>query len=158
MSQERHGMTLEGHDIVCFANDWDSDPLSKKHIMTRLARDNRVLWIDSLGMRNPQPSARDFSRAWTKLRRSFRGIRQVDDNLWVHAPLVIPYHGVPLVRSFNRRLLQHSLRRACRRLGFSRPILWSFLPTTADLVGGLDEKLVVSWMKQAAELPGAECF
>ena len=44
---------LEGNDIICFANDWDGDPLSKKHIALRLAQKNRVLWVNSTG--NPQP-------------------------------------------------------------------------------------------------------
>jgi glycosyltransferase involved in cell wall biosynthesis len=39
--------------------------------------------------------------------------------------------------------LRWDIRRVCRRLGFDRPIIWSFLPTTADVVGALDEKLVV---------------
>ena len=25
-------------DIICFANDWDGDPLPKRHIMSGLAR------------------------------------------------------------------------------------------------------------------------
>ena len=42
---------LVGRDIVCFANDWSGDPLSKKHVMTRLAKHNRVLWVNSLARR-----------------------------------------------------------------------------------------------------------
>ncbi|MGZ3441553.1 MAG: hypothetical protein ACXVDD_18665, partial [Polyangia bacterium] len=54
--------SYEGHDIVCFANDWSGDPLSKKHVMTRLAKKNRVLWVNSLGNRAPKASARDMKR------------------------------------------------------------------------------------------------
>ncbi len=64
---------LEGNDIICFANDWDGDPLSKKHIALRLARKNRVLWVNSTGNRNPTASVRDVRRAWMKLRHFFRG-------------------------------------------------------------------------------------
>ena len=59
---------VEGQDIVCFSNDWDSDPLSKKHIMVRLAKKNRVLWINSIGNRKPTASVRDFKRVLKKLR------------------------------------------------------------------------------------------
>lgn len=35
------GARLRDRDIVCFADDWSGDPLSEKHIMTRLARGRR---------------------------------------------------------------------------------------------------------------------
>ena len=54
---------LRGRDIVCFSNDWDGDPLSKMHAMKILARDNRVLWVNSIGNRRPTASARDSSTA-----------------------------------------------------------------------------------------------
>ena len=134
---------LKNHDIVTFANDWDSDPLSKKHVMVRLAEQNRVLWVDSLGVRNPTPSARDARRVMTKLGRFFRGRRQVRENLWVTSPLVIPFHGNRAARRLNRKWLGATIRRACRRLGMERPILWTFLPSSADVVGRLGERMVV---------------
>ena len=53
---------LEGQSIVCFANDWSADPTSKTHIMRILARHNRVLWVDSIGMRRPAATAYDARR------------------------------------------------------------------------------------------------
>ncbi len=62
---------LEGNDIICFANDWNGDPLSKKHIALRLAQKNRVLWVNSPGNRNPTAMARDILRVW-KIRQRAR--------------------------------------------------------------------------------------
>ena len=42
---------LRGRDVICFSNDWSGDPLSKTHLMRLLARDNRVLWVNSIGYR-----------------------------------------------------------------------------------------------------------
>ena len=106
---------LRGHDIVCFANDWESDPLSKKHIMKRLAAHNRVLWVNSLGYRRPRPSARDFRRAAQKLRRIARGLRRVAPNLWVWSPFVLPFHGNAAARRWNERFLARSLGRTRAR-------------------------------------------
>lgn len=142
-TEEREGMELVGHDIVCFANDWDSDPLSKKHVMTRLARHNRVLWVNSLGVRNPTASARDFRRAAGKVGDFLRGCRKVADNLWVWSPLVIPFHGNAAARRFNRAWLAGTLKLTMRRLGMTKPITWTFLPSSADVVGSLGERLVV---------------
>lgn len=134
---------LEGRDIVCFGNDWDSDPTSKKHIMRRLARANRVLWVNSIGCRNPTLSGRDLRRMARKARDSWRGCRQVEKNVWVLSPLAVPFHGSAAARWLNRRLLVATLRRAARRLGMRDLITWSFVPTSAGVAGGLGERLVV---------------
>jgi glycosyltransferase involved in cell wall biosynthesis len=134
---------LEGNDIICFANDWDGDPLSKKHVALRLARKNRVLWVNSTGIRNPTASVRDMRRAWKKLAQSFRGCRAVSKNISVFSPLVIPFHGNRVARWVNRQLLTWSLRRACRKLGFQEPITYSFVPSSADVAGSLGERLVI---------------
>jgi glycosyltransferase involved in cell wall biosynthesis len=134
---------IEGNDIICFANDWDAEPLSKKHIALRLAQKNRVLWVNSTGNRNPTASVRDLRRAWKKLGQFLRGCRPVANNISVFAPLVIPFHGNRAARWVNRRLLAWSLRRACRKLGFHKPITWTFVPSSADVAGSLGERLLI---------------
>ena len=134
---------LEGNDIICFSNDWDGDPLSKKHIALRLAKKNRVLWVNSTGNRNPTASVRDFRRVVTKLRQYCRGCRRVEKNIYVFSPLVIPFHGSRAARWMNRWMLAWSLRRACRKLSFHEPITWSFVPSSGDVAGSLGERLVV---------------
>jgi glycosyltransferase involved in cell wall biosynthesis len=134
---------LENHSIICFAHDWHGDPTSKTHIMRLLARHNRVLWVNSIGMRRPGASGRDMSRLVAKLRRGLGGCREVEPNLFVANPLVIPMPGVAAVDRFNAGLLSAWLKRLCRRHGLSRPLVWSFLPTMHRLVGRLDERLVI---------------
>ena len=58
---------LHGRDMLCFSHDWNGDPLSKTHLMRLLARNNRVLWVNSIGYRAPTASKRDLSRAAKKL-------------------------------------------------------------------------------------------
>ena len=134
---------IEGRDIICFSNDWDGDPLSKKHIMRRLAKRNRVLWVNSIGNRNPTASVRDLKRSVKKLRDFSRGCRRLDDNLFLFSPLAVPFHGNALARWINQRCLAWSLRRVCRKLGYKNPITWSFLPSSADVVGALGEQRII---------------
>ncbi|PYS34837.1 MAG: glycosyltransferase family 1 protein [Acidobacteria bacterium] len=134
---------IEGHDIICFSNDWDSDPLSKKHIMQRLAKRNRVLWINSIGNRNPTASVRDLKRAVKKLRDFSKGSKSINESIHVYSPIAIPFHGNPLARWINRRILQWSVRRVCRRLRFENAVTWTFEPTSADIAGSLGEQAVV---------------
>ncbi len=134
---------LEGNDIICFSNDWDGDPLSKKHIALRLAKKNRVLWVNSTGNRNPTASVRDFRRVIKKLRQYCRGCRRAENNIYVFSPLVIPFHGSRAARWMNRCILSWSLRRGCRKLGFHKPITWSFVPSSGDVAGTLGEQFVI---------------
>ncbi len=134
---------LRGRDLVVFSNDWDGDPLSKVHIMRILARDNRVLWVNSIGNRAPKANTYDLQRIWRKLASFAEGIREVAPNLFVLAPLAIPFYGSEAVRATNRELLRLQVKRAMAKLHFKRPISWSFLPASAPVSGTLGEEFVV---------------
>jgi Glycosyl transferases group 1 len=134
---------LTGRDIVCFANDWDGDPLSKTHIMRILARENRVLWVNSLGNRAPRATGYDAQRIVRKLVDAAGGLREVEPNLRVLAPLYVPAYGSEAVRAVNRMMVRFQVLRAMRRLGMRRPITWAFLPAAAPVVGTLGEDLVL---------------
>jgi glycosyltransferase involved in cell wall biosynthesis len=136
--------TLRGHDIVCvgFA-DWDTELWTNQHhLMSRLARENRVLFVESLGLRRPQLAGRDLARIARRLRRGVAPPRGVD-GLHVLSPLVIPLHSNRYVRALNARLLPALVRRAARRLGMRRPILWAYVPQAEVLIEALDPSLVV---------------
>ena len=135
---------LADRDIVCvgFA-EWDA-PLwtNQQHLMSRLAASNRVLFIESLGLRRPQIAGADLSRMARRLARGLRGPRD-RDGVAVLSPLVIPLHSSAAVRALNARLLPALVRRAVRRLGMSRPVLWAYVPQAEVLLEPLDPALVV---------------
>jgi glycosyltransferase involved in cell wall biosynthesis len=135
--------TLKGASIICFAHDWGGDPTSKTHIMRILARRNRVLWVNSIAMRRPAASGRDLRRILDKLAKGFSGCREVEPNLFVANPLVIPLPGWGVADRVNAGILAVTLRDLCRRHGFEDPILWSFLPNIGRLLGRLNERMVI---------------
>jgi glycosyltransferase involved in cell wall biosynthesis len=135
---------IRGHDIVCvgFA-DWDTELWTNQHhLMSRLARENRVLFVESLGLRRPQLAGRDLKRIARRLRRGLAPPRAVD-GLQVLSPLVLPLHRSRIVRAMNARLLPALVRRATRKLGFSHPILWAYVPQAEVLLDTLNPSLVV---------------
>lgn len=134
---------LRGRDMLCFGHDWSGDPLSKTHLMRLLARDNRVLWINSIGYRAPTASGRDIKRIFTKLKSFAEPVREVERNIFVLNPLAIPAYGVPAMQKVNRALLKLQVWRAMDKLGFRRVINWVFNPTAAVVAGALSEDLVV---------------
>jgi len=138
---------FESRDIVCFANDWSGDPLSKKHVMSRLARKNRVLWVNSLGNRAPRASTRDLGRIADKLGKFARhltdGPIEVAPNIWVMTPIAVPNYHSRAARAFNQRIVGATVRRAMHALGFTDPLLYTFVPASAWVVGTLGESNVV---------------
>jgi glycosyltransferase involved in cell wall biosynthesis len=134
---------LRGRDILCFSHDWSGNPLSKTHLMRLLARDNRILWINSIGYRAPSASRADFSRALKKVAAATSPVREVERNIFVLNPLAIPAYGKPALRELSRRLLRFQVRRAMSRLGFRRSINWVFNPAAGLIAGGLGEETLI---------------
>jgi uncharacterized SAM-binding protein YcdF (DUF218 family)/glycosyltransferase involved in cell wall biosynthesis len=135
-------------DVLCVSSiDWDFIWQGHQEIMSTLAaQGNRVLFIENTGVRPPQ--MRDLPRVRQRLSnwwRSTKGFRQVQDNLFVYSPLIVPLPYSRLARWVNRSLLLRSLRRWMAATGFNRPITWTFLPTplARDLVTRLDSQLTI---------------
>jgi glycosyltransferase involved in cell wall biosynthesis len=137
-------MRLAGRDIVCVGSaDWATElPINQHQLMSRLAAGNRVLFVESLGLRRPQLAGRDLRRIWRRLGTGLRGARPAD-GLHVLSPLVVPLHHLGPVRRLNRLLLRLQAGRAARKLGMREPILWAYVPQAEVLLDVLDPSLVV---------------
>lgn len=134
---------LRGRDIVCFPQDWTGDPLSKTHIMRILSRDNRILWVNSIGLRSPSVSKADIGRSFEKLSKVMKPTLEVEPNLFVMNPLAIPAYGNSLIKKLNGLSLRWQIRRTMKKLGFKRPVNYTFLPSAALLAKRLGEDYLI---------------
>ena len=123
-------MMLRGRDIICFAGEdwWFHNPHSNLHLMREFAKNNRVLFVNSPGIRFP--SFRDGRFAWKrvfgKLKSLAKATQLVERNLWVMTPFAIPMISGcgRLISWINERLLLWQINRAICGLGLQTPILW----------------------------------
>jgi len=130
--------------IVAFAKDWHEDPTSNHHVLRELARTRRVLWLNSLATRTPKlSSSRDLGKIRRKLAEFVKGPVNVENDLWVMSPLVLPLPHSAAARAINRQVLRATIRALRLRLGIRDFHLWTFLPNTGDYVGTLGEQLAV---------------
>ncbi len=137
-------MTLADRDIICLASaSWDAMWVNAQHLMHRLAANNRVLYLNNLGLRAPGASRGDFEKIRKRLGEWFAGKQRVEENLWVYSPVNVPLYGVAAARRFNAWNLPRRVRAAARELRFRRPLFWSFLPLGVELLGKLDEALTI---------------
>ena len=120
-------------DIVLLSTaDWDH-PLwtNKQHVACSLAAEGeRILYVESLGLRSVQAKTQDLRRILRRLLLGLRLVRQVRPGIWVLSPLVLPggSHGMAL--RLNRLMLRCSIALACQLLRFRSPWLWTYNPLT----------------------------
>lgn len=140
------GYGLKGESIICFAGEdwWYHHPHSKTHILKRLVRDNKVLFVNSLTLGLPSVSNPDFFlKIRRKLKSYARWLRKVPEGLYVMTPVVLPFFGSPAVRALNRFLLAFQIRLAMLLAGMGQPIVWVAVPSAADIARSLNAKLLL---------------
>jgi glycosyltransferase involved in cell wall biosynthesis len=128
---------LEGASIIsCAVDRWTDVPRCRHHVMSRLARRNRVLftappyYVRDLLSYKPDDDA---------------GLNRITDNLYTYAPpRWLPYsYRFPRVDRWSLELRSRLLTRTVRRLGMDRPILYIWHPIFSNVIGQLDEQLIV---------------
>lgn len=148
---------MAGRNIVCFSTaDWDTLlPTNKHHLMARLARRNRVLFVETLGTRAPRlGSGPDAARVVRRIKRGMQGAIRRSRNLWTFSPIVRPAWESGPSRAANRFLFQAQGAAALR--AFPRPIAWIYSPYAVHLLDHLDPHLVVYHLvDDLAAVPGA---
>ena len=134
---------IEGRNIICIASNWWYDPTSKHHVMKLLAERNHVVWVNYHCSRRPRVAAVDARAIAGKLRQFIDGPRQVEENITVVTPMVIPLPGSRAAANLNRRLLSRQIKSVLRSLP-PRPVqLWTFAPDVDYLAGRFGEECVV---------------
>jgi glycosyltransferase involved in cell wall biosynthesis len=124
-------------DIVLISTaDWDN-PFwtNKQHVAVELARrGHKVLYVDSLAVRQPSASGADLKRIVRRLWRGLAGARKVRENLRVWSPLILPLHGRPWALRLNRLLLRFGLSRCLKSSGMKPMLCWTYNPKTHQLI------------------------
>lgn len=128
---------LNTRDVVLLATaDWDH-PFwtNKQHVARTLAElGNRVLYVESVGLRAPRLEGQDVLRIWRRLRRGFRPPRRVAPRLWVWSPLLIPAAHAGWKRKLNQILFSSGLSFWRCWLGLRADLFWTYNPLTGLLL------------------------
>lgn len=125
---------MKQSSIIIFSSDDWGWKTSKYQLSIRFARDNTVLFVSSVGFRAPTVSKGDLGRIWRKLVSFFKGVKQVQPNLYVLTPLVIPFRRGGSVEQLNTLLLHAQLAWARAKLGMVNPYAFVFSQNWHDFV------------------------
>src|SRR5713226_8724048 len=138
---------LRNKSIICFGGEdwWYHHPHSKNHLMRRFARaGNKVIFVNSISMGlAPVQSKELLPRITRKLKSYAKLARTTEEGITVVSPAVVPFFGNAAVTAANRRLLTTQIAGLARRRGLSNPVLWIAIPTAVEIIGRLNESLVI---------------
>jgi glycosyltransferase involved in cell wall biosynthesis len=138
---------LKDQSIICFGGEdwWYHHPHSKNHLMRRFARaGNKVIFVNSISMGLASVKSKDLMpRIARKLKSYAKLARTTAEGITVVSPAVIPFFGSRAATIANRRLLAGQIAGLARRRGLSHPVLWIAIPTAIEVVGRLNESLVI---------------
>ena len=138
---------ITNRSIICFGGEdwWYHHPHSKNHLMRRFARaGNKVIFVNSISMGlAPIKSGELLPRIKRKLKSYAKLARTTEEGITVVSPAVVPFFGSAAATATNRRLLTTQITSLAKRRGLTKPILWIAIPTAVEVVGRMNESLVI---------------
>src|SRR4030042_861181 len=137
---------LKNENIICISwLVWDSIPLVMHHMMRRLAKNNRVLFVDPpVAYSNLIVSPSLVRNHYKKTIRWLQGVRRADENLYIYypPPVMLQYGHFKANDNFNQFIMAKAIKKAGECLGFKRPILCIYQPYAINLRYRFNQKLV----------------
>lgn len=126
-------------NLIVFGEDWGRFPSSTQYIIQGLIKLGwNILWINSIGLRNPSFEWSYFKRLANKFTRIFFVKKKHKDSLplslTVLDPIVIPLVGSSFIDRINRFLLDKQLRCSAQYNNMLNPIVWTSLPSALPLL------------------------
>lgn len=136
-------------EIVVFGEDFGGLPSSTQHIIKKLSRSYRILWVNSIGLRQPTLSTKDLKRVLSKVKSRFHSKKEANysnrkfHNIDVVDCLTIPAPKTRFARRIACEMIKFQLTNTLKKLKFDKPIFWTSLPTAADVCQSMSNSGVV---------------
>lgn len=147
-------------DWLVFGDDWGAHPSTTQHLVRNLPYEDRVVYVNSIGMRSP--GLGDLGRAGAKLGgamglRSGQALPFDPTRLQVVEPRVLPWHRSRAAQAINRRSLAASIRPALDALGIREAVALLSNPVASLYLAGLPiRKVGYLRLDDYARLPGVD--
>ena len=153
-----------GRDFLVLSDDWNGFPTSSIHLFRRIARNNRVLWFNTVG-RLPRFNRLDVQKVlrtasgWLNPNKPNSAAEgkvstgPAPGNLHLANPFMIPWFKRP-VRRINRISLLNCYRRLAASHGIKEPIVVTTFPYAVDFMKAVDGTRIYYCVDEFLELPG----
>lgn len=155
-------------DWVFFGDDWGAHPSTTQHIALNLPPEDRLVWINSIGMRSPSMTFKDSKRALGKLRGYIdsRGTDVEDEtalylpelaDFYIVHPKVVPFHNNTFITKLNRLSLKKSIMNAIDSWGDQAVTLLTTNPVAVNYLNLIPQaRIAYLRLDDYAKLPGVD--
>jgi glycosyltransferase involved in cell wall biosynthesis len=146
--------------FLVFSDDFGEHPSSCQHIFRHAPNHSPVLWVNTVGMRLPQLTARDFHKAVLKVKRMMYGSDSCTNEyavsqIYVSQPLMLPILNVPGIQSVNKLSVRSTVNRQLTKLGITSPVVVVTAPNASNYLGLFKKRRTVYYcVDDFAEWPG----
>ena len=126
-------------ELIVFGEDWGRHPSSSQHLIERLHPHFQIIWINSIGLRQPKCNITDIQRLWEKLTiTTNKEQKTIAPPFTVIHPKIWPLPKQKLILKFNQWALQkHIPTKKNTRL------VWCALPSAIDYLSDLQADKIV---------------
>lgn len=147
--------------FLVFSDDWDEHPSSCQHLFSHISKKHKVLWVNTIGMRNPTLTLSDFQKAISKIIKmskkpciSSRTVHPIEGVIACQ-PFMLPFSENYLIRKLNAASVVHCVVSRLAQLNISNPVLVTTVPNACDYIGKCGESQVVYYcVDDFKEWPG----
>jgi len=151
--------------FIVFSDDWGEHPSSCQHLFRQISKKHMVLWVNTVGMRNPTFTVNDLKKSIMKVNKmlSLKYKRQVPKSQIgrpdVVQPPMLPFSNIPLIRRINRWSVVKNVQNRLNILKKLNILFVTTVPNACDFIGFFGEQRVVYYcVDDFAEWPGLEKF
>ena len=118
--------------LIISTADWDSPIQTNKQYVSREIANlgNRVLYVESLGVRKIQIKKKDLLRIFKRIINNILIIKKKEKNIWVLSPILFPGATNKKIIFINRAIFIFNLFVAMKLLNFKKDYLWTYNPLT----------------------------
>ncbi len=121
---------------------------SEFQLLVRVAREHKVLIVNSIGMRMPMPgkTARPLYKIWRKLKSVMRALdRPLPElpGLYVFSPMPLPLYGSAIGRRVAAWFVRQQVRLAAARARIRRPVIFLTPPTAWPVAERMSRRALV---------------
>ena len=125
---------MKNNDFLIISTaDWNSPIQTNKQYVSREIANlgNRVLYVESLGVRKIQIKKKDIYRIFKRIINNLLIIKQKEKNIWVLSPILFPGAKNKKIIFINRLIFNLNLFIAMKLLNFKKDYLWTYNPLTS---------------------------
>lgn len=152
-------------DWIIFADDWGAHIATTQHLVRHFPKGDRVVWINSIGMRSPRLALTDIKRLIEKgtsilfakaKPQTTKPNGQLPFELQIVHPSIAPWHLKPEIAAANRMILSRQIRTATRKLKLTNPVVLSANPVAVQYLSFDHQALVYLRLDEYDKLPGVD--